>query len=168
MTMDNDSSNSYNLSPVEGRPVNDRYPRLYTFLNRLLVREDIDGQGRCEYLHRWWLRHAKSWGAYLHHFVYSDWSRVFHNHPRRFVSIGLYGRYFEERPDGSVIEYRAPWIRTFPASHIHRVVLREGETCWTLVIVFKAVLTWGFFPDGKFMHWKQYVNSPRADEDKIC
>ena len=150
-----------------------RDTRLYRFLDRLWTHETIDGGGRCEYLHRWWIVRPegkllrKRIGIYLHHFVDSDWSRVFHDHPRRFVSIGLWGSYTEETPQGCR-HYRAPWIRTFPANHVHRLRLVPGTTCWTLVIVLQVTREWGFWPDGVWMPWKEYVASERADDDAIC
>lgn len=147
------------------------------WLNWFFRREEMDGDGRCAtYLVRWTL--LKWWGGrglYLHHFVGDDWSRDLHDHPKRFISIGLCGRYVEEvmRPDSfstATIEsvYRAPWIRTFPAEHIHRIRLIEGKPCWTLVVVLKTVRTWGFWHRGLWIPWRRYVNSETATEMKSC
>jgi hypothetical protein len=146
-------------------------------LDRLFGKaEEIDGRGRCPtYLYRWTLLKAKNWSVYLHHFVGDDWSRDMHDHPKRFVSIGLWGWYIEERPavlsapDGWVdrVKYRAPWIRSFSAEHIHRIITPD-RNCWTLVIVLKAVREWGFWHRGKFIGWREYVNSKTADSMKDC
>lgn len=119
--------------------------------------EEINGGERCPtYLYRWVLFHTRWLGIYLHHFVGEDWSRDLHDHPKRFVSIGLAGGYVEETPNGER-EYRAPWIRSFPAEHIHRLRLGRHKDCWTLVIVFAAVRTWGFWHEGLFIPWREYV-----------
>ena len=152
---------------------------LYRLLNWLFTREDIDSGGRCEYLHRWWIRRSRGWGCYLHHFVGNDGSRDLHDHPRRFISIGLWGSYEEITPlrnnDGTVnwdvedmTRYQAPWIRSFPATHIHRVVLDPGCTCWTLLIVMPVSREWGFWPKGRWVLWRDYLTSSRADEMKDC
>src|SRR2546423_15062897 len=106
--------------------------------------EEINGGERCPtYLWRWTiLKWNGHFSIYLHHFVGDDWSRDLHDHPKRFISIGLWGWYIEETPYSGSAEwaalgpvrtrYRAPWIRTFPASHIHRLVV-PSKNCWTLV-----------------------------------
>lgn len=147
------------------------------WLDRFFRREEMDGNGRCAtYLVRWTL--LKWWGGrglYLHHFVGDDWSRDLHDHPKRFISIGLWGRYLEEVMRGdsfstttTVHEYRAPWVRTFPAEHIHRLQLIDGRPCWTLVIVLRTVRKWGFWHQGTWIPWRQYVNSDTATEMKSC
>jgi hypothetical protein len=140
-------------------------------LDRLFRKEEINGGGRCPtYLYRWTLLSIFGRSVYLHHFVGDDWSRDLHDHPKRFISIGLWGGYTEETPAG-IRDYRAPWVRTFPAEHIHRIALGPHKTCWTLVIVLKAVRDWGFWHDGKWMHWKDYVRgkfSALADSMRAC
>src|SRR5579872_58435 len=88
--------------------------------------EEINGGDRCPtYLYRWNLLSRRGkFSVYLHHFVGDDWSYDLHDHPKRFISIGLWGWYIEERPSGGhTIKrvYRAPWFRSFPAQYIHRI-----------------------------------------------
>lgn len=137
-------------------------------LNRLFRREEINGGKRCPtYMFRWTLLKCGSAGLYLHRFVADDWSRDLHDHPKRFISIGLRGQYCEETPHGARV-YRAPWIRSFPATHVHRISLVGGEECWTLVIVLRAVRPWGFWHGGKWIPWREYVNSDTATKMKAC
>ena len=139
-------------------------------------REEMDGDGRCAtYLVRWTLaKLGKDIGVYLHHFVGDDWSLDLHDHPKRFISIGLWGSYMEWTPDSSYPTglrcrmFIAPWIRTFPAHHIHRITLDHGRPCWTLVIVLKAVRKWGFWHAGEWVPWRKYVNSEAATRMKSC
>jgi hypothetical protein len=140
--------------------------------------EEINGRERCPtYLYRWtmlaWRGH---FAAYLHHFVGDDWSLDLHDHPKRFISIGLKGWYYEHTPckecEGRhtvIRRYAAPWIRTFPASHIHRLSV-PSKNCWTLVIVLKPVREWGFWHLGKFIPWRTYVDEVggAADKMKAC
>ncbi len=141
-------------------------------LTRLLgAPEEINGADRCPtYMYRWVVLSTRWFKVYVHRFVADDWSRDLHDHPKRFVSIGLWGRYTEHGPGGRRREYRAPWIRTFPASHIHRITLPracggcgtpEGHAhrdplgcyiplflpleCWTLIVVGRPVREWGFW-----------------------
>jgi hypothetical protein len=150
-------------------------------LDRLFRREEIDGNDRCPvYLIRWTIfqprRLRKFWrgfGIYLHKFVGDDWSLDLHDHPKRFISIGLKGAYREATPiapheRGIAALYtgltwktfRAPWLRTFPANHVHRIeLLEDRRPCWTFVIVLTHVREWGFWHRGAFIHWRQYVHS---------
>lgn len=181
-----------------------------TILDRLFKREEINGNHRCPtYLIRWTLfqprRPRALWrgfGVYVHKFIGDDWSRDLHDHPKRFISIGLRGQYVEETPSLAAIElddeptiypcgcsrlkvnaglcdqyshqrtvYRAPWVRTFPADHIHRI---SGPTpaspCWTLVMVLWHVREWGFWHSGMFLHWRGYVTAGNeiADSRRAC
>lgn len=156
-------------------------------LNRLFGEpEEINGGERCPtYLWRWTiLKWRGKFSLYLHHFVGDDWSLDLHDHPKRFISIGLWGWYLEETPlypigpndwhapdqiKTRITRYNAPWIRTFAATHIHRLTV-PSKNCWTLVAVLKPVREWGFWHLGKFMHWRDYVNGKDgiADKMKAC
>lgn len=155
---------------------------MHTVLNALFgTPEEINGRHRCPtYLYRWFLCSTRWFKAYLHHFVGDDWSLDLHDHPKRFISIGLWGWYIEEIPYpgnsewgalGSIRKtYRAPWIRSFPATHIHRLSVPH-KNCWTIVIVLKTVREWGFWHSGRFIPWRSYVDgvdSDIADKMKAC
>src|SRR5262249_18492584 len=86
--------------------------------HRMFRLEEIDGDGRCPtYLFRWTLLSTPWFKIYLHRFVADDWSKDLHDHPKKFVTIGLRGSYLEVTPDHAR-QWRAPWIRSFPAEHI--------------------------------------------------
>jgi hypothetical protein len=146
--------------------------------------EEINGRERCPtYLYRWTVAKWHGRGIYLHHFVDDDWSLDLHDHPKRFVSIGLKGGYVELTPctqcdppcdfENQTI-FSAPWIRTFPAEHIHRLTMFRtdptgaAKDCWTLVIVLKPTRSWGFWHRGKFIGWREYAGSELADRMKAC
>lgn len=129
-------------------------------VDRLFPMEEINGDGLCPtYLYRWTLLATRWFKVYLHHFVGDDWSRDLHDHPKRFISIGLRGAYGEDRWNGNGVSTRvfvAPWIRSFPAEHRHRLFL-IGRDCWTLVIVGRSVREWGFWHSGEWTHWETYL-----------
>lgn len=184
---------------------------IHRLLSKLFTTEEINGGERCPtYMYRWELLKGRRVSVYVHRFVADDWSRDMHEHPKRFVSIGLRGEYTEETPTtigvwtpphifeprfsnagrcGFVVAgvtsfdpilcdgqesahvreriYRAPWFRTFPAEHIHRIRLHRGE-CWTLVVVFRATRPWGFWNAGRWIPWREYVGSEISDQRKTC
>src|SRR5437762_13954767 len=92
------------------------------FIDRLFQMEEMNGG------YRWTLARIGWFGVYLHHFVCDDWLGDMHDHPYRIVSIGLSGKYREETPGGTRI-HQAPWVRSFPASHIHRLTMVDGGSC---------------------------------------
>ena len=145
-------------------------------------KEEINGHGACPtYLYRWTLLRSPWTCIYLHHFVGNDWSRDFHDHPKRFISIGLKGEYIEETPyvnrymfdhmHAEIKTYHAPWIRSFAATHAHRICAID---CWTLVIVGPKTREWGFWhkdptAPGRWIPWNVYVNDPNIVEKvKAC
>lgn len=136
---------------------------LRRLLNRFCSYETMSGNGACPvYLERWVLGEFLGRGAYLHHFIGDDWAVDPHDHPRRFISIGLKGWYFEDvfNADGShkdTLRFESPWFRSFPAEHLHRVRAAECGDCWTLVIVLPKSRRWGFVQDGKWIGFKDYV-----------
>ena len=136
---------------------------LRTLIDTVFAFEDINGNGATDkYLHRWRLLSLFGRKVCLHHFIGDDWSRALHDHPKRFWSIGLWGSYIEEswapRTGRQVRTYRAPWLRTFPASHAHRLRLTAPDrTCWTLVIVGRPEQEWGFYSERGWEPWHRYV-----------
>jgi len=120
-------------------------------------REDLTPPGSdVRYLVRWVLFR---WGGrviYLHKIESSDWAREPHDHPKWFVSIGLWGSYMEEVYEANITprslmcvehrEWRAPWFRKFPATHIHRLLITKG-VAWTLVFTGKHTQDWGFYDE---------------------
>ena len=133
-------------------------------VNWLLAKEEINGDICPTYMFRWRLCNLYFCKVYLHHFVANDWTRDLHDHPKRFVSIGLKGSYVEETASGDQL-FVAPWLRTFPPTHIHRI---RATDCWTMVIVLRAVREWGFWNEGKWIHWKRYVNTPLSHGRRDC
>jgi hypothetical protein len=150
----------------------ERTKMMHHLLNLIFGRaEEINGGERCPtYLYRWVLLKICGRAAYLHKLVGDDWSFDFHDHPSRFVSVGLWGSYLEETPNGEgqreLRRYRAPWVRSFPPEYRHRLSTPWG-TCWTLVIVLRKVRPRGFWHDGKFIAWRDYVEGVDGIADKM-
>jgi len=124
--------------------------KISNFIDRLFRMEGINGGCRWTLVRIGWLY------VRLHHFTYDDWLGDMHDHAERFISIGLLGKYREETPNGARV-YRAPWVRTFPACHRHRLVMVSGGTCWTLAITLKPVRAWGFWTSAGWTPSDEYL-----------
>jgi len=149
--------------------------------------EEINGHGRCPtYCYRWRILggstregHKTGRAVYIHHFVGDDWALDCHDHPKRFISVGLKGGYLETTPkyfptpEQTVYThrwYRAPWVRTFPATHIHRLQV-PSTGCWTLIVTLKSIRDWGFWHLGEWIEFSRYVGGDKkhlADLMKSC
>jgi hypothetical protein len=127
--------------------------------------ETISGPDGAPYLERYVLQKEKSSSLYLHHFVGSDWSRDLHDHPAAFTSIGLIGGYVEHTPNGADY-FVAPWVRHFPAEHVHRLVLLRTD-CWTLVHVGDRSRDWGFWRNGEWIQWQRYFRESGYPESAL-
>lgn len=144
--------------------------RLYRFLGWLCRQkvEHINSGGDVPYLVRFVLLRSKWINVYVHHFVGDDWARDPHDHPKRFVTIGLWGSYNEfVYPPGTdsnykLVHHRSPWIRTFPAEHTHRIEAAEHGNVWTLVFSGPWYREWGFVQNGKWIKWNEYVDKGAA------
>ena len=127
------------------------------FIDRLFRMEEMNGG------YRWELARVGGLRIDLHHFVTDDWLGDMHDHPARGISIGLFGKYREETPGGARI-YRAPWVRSFPASHTHRITMVDRGSCWTIMIMLKPVRTWGFWTSAGLKPWDEYGKARGLEE----
>ena len=118
--------------------------------------ERITGLDDADYLDRWTLLSlSKGRKIYLHLFLNSDW-RDLHDHPKSFWSIGIWGGYIEQTPDG-IKRWLAPWIRRFGTDHIHRIRINPKRKTWTIVITSPATAEWGFYTGKYWLRWDRYL-----------
>lgn len=150
----------------------------------LRTRVDIADDGSL-YLRRFILARTP-WGAlYLHHIVRSDHDRCLHDHPWSFVTLMLWGGYWEETPgavevrwDGDPpalgqfyarpvgerrkrVWYRPGTLRRVPAHWCHRVVIPDEQPAWTLVLTTPRQRTWGFWTADGWMQWRAFLAGER-------
>lgn len=118
----------------------------------------VIGDPQRPYMLRWFVIPRNSLlNVYLHKFLRDDDDRALHDHPWWFLSILLSGTYREVIPSG-----RTRWRRCFSvvlrrATYRHRVELRDGIPCWTLVITGPRIREWGFWCPRGFVHWKVFT-----------
>jgi hypothetical protein len=157
--------------------------RMYT--TRQVIRHP-DG---APYLIRYFLWKPKNKGRgriYLHHIVASDHDRALHDHPWNFLSIILWGGYFEVADIRQIPLHDEGW-ETWASSQLgqknkwhgvgsvlnrgagwrHRVIVPPGKTAWSLVFTSAKVKSWGFFmKDDSFCPWKKYNSATAICEEE--
>lgn len=141
-------------------------------------RFDIGRPGEGVYLTRWTLIGSRmgppgSRCVFLHRFLRSDGDAALHDHPWPFVSVILFGGYWEHTADrsGRVSRrwYGPGRVLCRSASHRHRVELPAGRDCWTLVFRGVKAKSWSFFCldaigrlTGKAVPWRSFVDQLEA------
>lgn len=124
------------------------------------------------YLRRFYLWRSKwigkNWGdLYLHHIVKSDDDKDPHDHPWGFKGIILKGRYLDEQwwwgPTfgRTFLGFEGVVAGSFinrPAEHIHRVIVPDGETAWTLIKTQGYGRDWNFVTENGPVFWRKYLN----------
>ena len=120
------------------------------------VNEYINGAGAVDnYLRRWGFTCKSGRSLYFHVFTGDDWAEDLHDHPKWFLSIGLWGDYWEWAKARPLKRYRAPWIRWFPATHAHRT---ETRLAVTVCLTGKTTRAWGFWRGGVWIPASEYVS----------
>jgi len=110
------------------------------------------GLETCPYLVRWVFDFG--WFSIrLHHWLKSDDTRNFHDHPWDFVSIVLWGTIIDRTEKGDITRL---WlsISKFPAEHQHCAVI--NKPCWTLLFCGPERRIWGYWVNGKFRKRNKY------------
>ena len=97
------------------------------------------------YLYRWTLI-LFGYSIRLHHWVGSDESRFFHDHPWGFVSFLFFGNYANVTPNGRR-EAKAPFIWRSKATDLHYLDI-PVKGAWTILICGRPCQKWGFMVNG--------------------
>ncbi len=144
-------------------------------LHKWLTQPEIIGPKECPLIHRWTLvgrsgaqngRDQTPFKVMIHHFLPGSSDRDPHDHPRSFITIVLRGRYEDHRyPDGRVEVMRPGIIRLRRATHSHKT-MTSHEGCWTLVLMGPQIRAWGFWRDGEWIAFLDYVK--RFGEGMRC
>jgi hypothetical protein len=142
--------------------------RFVNWLLAVLKRERFEiGRKGDVYLTRWTLwgqRFGPGGKLFLHRFHRSDYEGGFHNHPWHFWSLILGPGYWEHTASGRHW-YGPGRLLNRPASWRHRVEIRPGGWCWTLVWTGPKVQGWGFFCPAGFRPWRQHAEREAAVGD---
>jgi hypothetical protein len=90
----------------------------------------------------------------LHHWIRSDIKTHFHDHACDFISICLYGHYYNVNPNKRT-KVQAGDIWRSKATTKHYLEIPKGGA-WTLLICSRPYHKWGFYVDGKRWNTKKY------------
>lgn len=112
-----------------------------------------------DYMERYTLFRTNDVWVRVHHILRSDQDRDLHDHPWDYVTLLLRGGYTEVTPDGQRF-YGAGSVLARRAEALHRLIVPEGETCWTLFMTGPKIREWGFQTEFGWMHWKDYLENP--------
>lgn len=125
------------------------------------------------YLIRWYLIPRNPLiNVYLHKFLRDDDDRALHCHPWWFISVMIWGKYYEfvdkNGSEAGAIVRSAPSIAFRSATHCHRVKLPRMAPaepralvpipCWTIVITGPKCRVWWFHCPKGFVPWFDFVD----------
>lgn len=119
------------------------------------IRCYLIGDPDCPILKRWTLK-LPLLKFRIHRFFPNTKDRDTHDHPWGFLTFVVQGGYDDVSIDGKVDKMRPGSIRWRSAHHTHQTFAGD-KGCITLVVGPHAHREWGFFPDGKWMYWKDYM-----------
>lgn len=119
----------------------------------------------------WGDRSRDGAGVYLHRVAGADpGGAVLHTHPWGFVSLILWGGYWETTTAHGRTDPAAPLVRRWfgpgrilhrAADRLHRVEVPAGRACWTLFVHGRRVGGFGFWcPGGGFVGWRPGIGRP--------
>jgi hypothetical protein len=128
--------------------------------------EEKEGEKRTKLMTRWTLL-STPWGQLrLHWFHADDYGRDLHDHPWSFVSLILWGGYYEVVPLARNVAHlrrlsskcwRRPGLLLIrPALWLHRVELKDSKSAITLIWMSNKVREWGFATSHGWVEWREY------------
>lgn len=141
---------------AEAREAVRRYEEMH-MTPRWPYREEISAGGGegCEFLIRRTLVKALGCKVLLHHFLPNGRDIDRHCHPASFLTVILKGSYVDDTENGREL-LKAGMVRWRRAEHQH-TTYTGSRGAWTLVFMARKRRPWGFYRDGFFYHWHEYV-----------
>ena len=135
----------------------------------LFQAEDIGRDGD-PYLDRLRIVGTPLFSLYLHRIHRPDAEPDPHDHPWWFASLILTGFYEEatwpdkRNPQACRIRTRTRGsLRVMSRRSAHRITVTHGPL-WTLILTGPKRSSWGFWPDGQLVPWRDYMKAPHAPE----
>lgn len=132
-----------------------------------LIREIRDQAGKLVF-RRWSLLRTPWFSVFLHGMYEpkGDLDAHCHDHPWSFLSMVLWGGYFEVRHDTIDHEYRVRGIGSvgyMPAAGVyHRILQLRGRRSYSLVFARPSTRLWGYWTQDGWMDNKTYRERKHA------
>lgn len=125
------------------------------------------------YLDRLRIIQTPLFGLYLHHIHRPDRDRDPHDHPWSFASVILAGSYHEKvwpdktDPGRTFTRSRNRWsLQRMRRGGAHIITSMNGPL-WTLVLTGRRQGEWGFWVQGKYVPWREYISSPSVRQYRL-
>lgn len=112
------------------------------------------GLPECPYFYRTILD-FKWFSFRIHYWLASDDLRIAHDHPYWFITLVLWGGYFDLDFEGKLDYLHIGSIRFRKATHRHKVQLRKSPTI-TLLLTGPSTRRWGFWFGSKKLNRDKY------------
>ncbi len=110
------------------------------------------------YLRRFYL--TPEWFPWFNVFVHQlftpDPDRDLHDHPWDFWTFPLTGYYEVGRVEPVNYVLARSWHHR-PAEYVHRITRLLHTPTWTIMVTKKGRREWGFWVEGQWIHWRQYL-----------
>jgi hypothetical protein len=123
------------------------------------------GKPECPYLIRYTLI-LFNYSLRLHHWIRSDDNRYLHDHAGNFISVVLWGEYYNHTENGIFHVIAPSWWRSNALTRHYLEIPAQKYGCWTLLLVGRPYNKWGFYVDGKKMRPKKYFKKFGVIQDK--
>lgn len=123
-----------------------------------MIRRELFGDPACPLMYRWKLLGGEHGKLMLHWFLPGRSELDFHDHPRSFLTVVLWGSYLDvtPAPEGERHELvGAPTVRYRRAEHTHRTVAGP-RGCLTLAVFGRRRRAWGFWRSGQWFPWQAF------------
>lgn len=132
------------------------------------------GNKEFPYLYRWTII-LFGYSIRLHHWIYSDDDRFFHDHSCNFISIVLWGWYYNIIPiDDKVLDVNKCkrikvkagnfWISKALSKHYLEI---PPNGAWTLLLQGRPYHKWGFYVNNKKWRPRRYFNKFGIIQDSV-
>lgn len=129
------------------------------------------------YLLRWYIFRNPFFCVYHHLIVRSDDDRALHDHPWVSASCVLKGNMYEvlkhsytDRdlhlgPEHRDLHEGTVALRT--AKSAHRLVLYNGQSCFTLFVTGPRIRQWGFYCRSGWKHWRDFTSYSETGDSSV-
>lgn len=130
--------------------------------NPKIIGREIDGE-TVDYMIRYTVFRLSFFKIMIHHIIHSDLDPAMHDHPFAFFHVILSGNYSEINSAGKHFRRRG-YFAFRSSTYVHRLLLNNNKSVWTLFIRGPKVRSWGFWCRRTWIHWSDYVSGNKPQD----